>query len=180
MNVRKAVDYSTMFKTLDTLLAKALPQMELYYEVGRLVGNRPEKGSAVATAEYLCDTYPGTPGFSPRNLRRMRRFYQTYQNAPEALAKGMTIGWTQNVVILEADLAFQERVWYVQAAQKFGWSKLELQRKIKERAHLESTLDLGPNVCYTEENHTDMERKNNDKNTFCVPRQYLEESQKSP
>jgi len=113
MNVRKAVDYSTMFRALDTLLAKALPQMELYYEIGRLVGNRPEKGSAVATAEYLCNAYPGTPGFSPRNLRRMRRFYQTYQNAPESLAKGMTIGWTQNVVILKADLA-RSKVWLVE------------------------------------------------------------------
>ena len=175
MNVRKAVDYNAMFKALDTLVAKALPQMELYYEVGCLVGNRLEKGAAVAAAGYLQVSYPDATGFSPRNLRRMRDFYRMYRETPEILAEAITLGWTQNVVILEADLALQERMWYIRAAQKFGWSKLELQRKIKERVHLESALDLGHNVCYTEENHTDMERKNNDKDTFCVPREYMPE-----
>ena len=50
------------------------------------------------------------------------------------MAEAMTIGWTQNVVIFVADLTFQEREWYIQTVQRFGWSKLELQRKIKEYA----------------------------------------------
>lgn len=33
MNVRKAIDYDGMFKALDTLMSKALPQMELYCEI---------------------------------------------------------------------------------------------------------------------------------------------------
>ncbi len=72
MNVRKPVDYSAMFSALDTLMAAALPQMELYCEIGRLIGGRPEKGAAVAAAEYLNSTYPDASGFFPRNLRRMR------------------------------------------------------------------------------------------------------------
>ena len=87
----------------------------------------------------------------------------------------MTIGWTQNVVIFEAELANTQRAWYIQAARRFGWSKLELQRKIKERAHLEEALDLPSEVCYTEKQHTDMGCKNSDKNSFRVPRQYLSE-----
>ena len=70
MNVRKPVDYSTMFVALDTLMTADLPQMELYCEIGRLVSGRPEKGAAVAAAEYLCSAYPDASGFSPRNLRR--------------------------------------------------------------------------------------------------------------
>ena len=54
MNVRKPVDYSAMFAVLDTLMAANLPQMELYCGIGRLVSGRPEKGAAVAAAEYLC------------------------------------------------------------------------------------------------------------------------------
>ena len=171
MNTRKSIDYSTMFATLDMLMTIALPQIRLYCEIGCLISNRLEKGAAVAAAGYLQASYPDATGFSPRNLRRMRDFYRMYREKPEILAEAMTIGWTQNVVILEADLALQERVWYVRAAQKFGWSKLELQRKIEECAHLEAALDLDPNMCYTEENQTDMERKNNDENTFCVPRE---------
>lgn len=65
MNVRKNVDYSDTFAALDSLMAANLPQMVLYCEIGQLVSTRPEKGVAVAVAEYLCGTYPDAPGFSP-------------------------------------------------------------------------------------------------------------------
>ena len=53
MNIRKPVDYSTLFSKLDKLVAEQLPQMELYCEIGRLVSGRTEKGAAVAASEYL-------------------------------------------------------------------------------------------------------------------------------
>ena len=152
MNVRKSVDYSAMFTALDVLMTTVLPQMKLYCEIGKVVSGRTEKGAAVAAAEYLCNAYPNTPGFSPRNLRRMREFYRTYESDPAAMAEAMTVGWTQNVVILEAALSLQEKVWYIQAARQSGWSKLELQKKIAASAHMEISLDNTEVVCYTEEN----------------------------
>ena len=172
MNVRKPVDYSAMFAALDSLMAADLPQMELYYEIGRLVSARPEKGAAVSAAEYLASTYPDASGFSPRNLRRMRDFYRTYENTPEVLARVMTIGWTQNIVILEAELTHQEQAWYIQAVRQFGWTKLELQRKIAANVHLDNALDFADKVCYTEEKNTSMECAANDKNSIRMPRQY--------
>lgn len=69
MNVRKPADYSVLLQTLDALVAANLPQMELCYEIGRLVCGRLEKGAAVAATEYLQGTYleplgslPGTCG----------------------------------------------------------------------------------------------------------------------
>ena len=103
MNVRKPIEYSTMFAALDTLMASNLLQMELYCEIGRLGSSRPEKGATVAAAEYLCGTHPNVSGFSPRNLRRMREFYRTYESSPAVLAQAMTIGWTQNAVILKEE-----------------------------------------------------------------------------
>lgn len=164
MNVRKPIDYSAMFAALDTLMAADMPQMELYCEIGRLVSGRPEKGAAVAASEYLYGMYPDVSGFSPRNLRRMRDFYRTYESSPAVLAQTMTIGWTQNVVILEAELTLQERAWYIQAVQRFEWSKLELQRKITAGAHLEIALDFTDGMCYTEEKNRVMERTANDEN----------------
>lgn len=61
--------------------------------------------------------YPDVKGFSPRNLRRMRDFYRAYEDAPEALAEAMTIGWTQNVAILEGCESLEERVWYIRAVR---------------------------------------------------------------
>ena len=57
MNVRKPIDYSALFAALDTLVRAELPQMELYREIGHLVCGRPEKGAAVAAAEYLNRTF---------------------------------------------------------------------------------------------------------------------------
>lgn len=155
MNIRKPIDYSTMYMELDTLMTADLPQMKLYFEIGQLVSDRPEKGAAVMAAEYLCAAYPDSSGFSPRNLRRMRNFYRTYESVPEVLAHAMTIGWTQNVVIMESKLTLLEMEWYIQAVQQFGWSKLELQRKIAAEAHLEMVLDFEDEVCYTEKKDTE-------------------------
>ena len=53
MNIRKTVDYSEMYEALDKLMAKKLPQMELYCEIGKTVCRRTEKGAAVMASEYL-------------------------------------------------------------------------------------------------------------------------------
>lgn len=81
-----------MFKALGGLMSTYLPQTKLYCEIGKFVSARPEKGTAVAAAEYLCVTYPDAAGFSPRNLRRMRNFYRIYESAPDVMAKAITIG----------------------------------------------------------------------------------------
>ena len=113
MNIRKPADYSGLFTALDAVMAAELSQMELYFEIGRLVCGRPEKGAAVIAAEYLTRKYPDTAGFSPRNLRRMREFCRSYADTPKVLQQAMKIGWTQNATILEAGLTLQEKEWYI-------------------------------------------------------------------
>lgn len=44
-------------------------------------------------------------GFSPRNVRRMRDFWQLYSGTPELLGEALHLNWTQNVVIMEAEPA---------------------------------------------------------------------------
>ena len=122
MNIRKNIDYSEMYEALDNLMAKELPQMVLCCEIGKVVCRRTEKGAAVMASEYLNKNYPDVKGFSPRSLRRMRDFYRTYENHPALLSRAMQLGWIQNVVIMEADLTMELRVWYMKAALQFGWS----------------------------------------------------------
>ena len=68
MNIRKNIDHSEMYETLDKLMAKQLRQMELYREIGKAVCRRTEKGAAVMASEYLNKQYPDAKGFSPRSL----------------------------------------------------------------------------------------------------------------
>lgn len=151
MNIRKNVDYSDMYAALDKIMAADMPQMELYCEIGKVVCHRREKGAAVAAAAYLSDHYPGVQGFSPRNLRRMRDFYRTYEDQPALLSLALQIGWTQNVVIMEADLSTELLGWYLKAAKQFGWSKAELIEKIAINAYEMINLAIDEEVCYTDE-----------------------------
>lgn len=149
MNIRKNIDYSSLYIEIDKAITADLPQMELYLELGQLVSDRLEKGAAVMAAEYIADNYPERTGFSPRNLRRMRDFYRIYKGYPEILVQAMKIGWTQNIVIMEADLDMESRFWYIWAAYQFGWSKMELSNKICECAHESTSLDSATDPCYS-------------------------------
>ena len=51
MNVRKPVDYGTMYQKLAAILAQNLPQMDEVYAIGKTISQRPEKGAAVAAAQ---------------------------------------------------------------------------------------------------------------------------------
>ena len=137
MNTRKNIDYSDFYEEINKAIIADLSQIELYLELGRLVSGRPEKGAAVMAAEYITANYPDRTGFSPRNLRRMRDFYRMYKGYPEVLEQAMKVGWTQNIVILEADLDMEGRKWYLQATQQFGWSKMKLRKQIVDKIHLE-------------------------------------------
>lgn len=48
MNVRKPVDYGTMYRELTAILVQKLPQMDEVYAIGRTISQRMEKGAAVA------------------------------------------------------------------------------------------------------------------------------------
>ena len=176
MNIRKPTDYSTLFSELDKLMATQLPQMELYCEIGRLVSGRAEKGAAVAASEYLKMTCPDVEGFSPRNLRRMRAFYAAYEKSPEIMRQAMKLGWTQNVAILERCGSNEERAWYIRAALRFGWKKAKLLEAIDSQAWLHSSLDEQAVSCYTGEKEATQESECNEKDTLCVPRQHLPQS----
>ena len=173
MNIRKAVDYSTMFATLESVMKADLPQMELYCEIGKAVCAHSEKGAAVAAAEFIKEQYPDMTGFSPRNVRRMRDFWQLYSGTPELLGEALHLNWTQNVVIMEAELPAEERRWYIRQATARNLSKAELLRMIEDSAYLESVLDEKVDVWYNEDNDEISERTQYEEDSVYLPWKYL-------
>ena len=149
MNVRKPVDYGTMYRELTAIISQNLPQMREIYAIGKAISQRPEKGAAVAAAEFLQANFPDRTGSSPRNVRRMRDFYRTYENDQTLLRLAMKIGWTLNVVIMEAELTRDVRKWYLEQARERQWSKAVLLEKLASAAHLEKLLDADADTCYT-------------------------------
>ena len=179
MNIRKPTDYATMFTTLDAAVAAHLPQMELYCEIGRVVSGRVEKGAAVAASEYLQAAYPTAEGFSPRNVRRMRAYYATYEESPEIMHLAMNLGWTRNVAILEGCSSKKERAWYIRAVLRFGWKKAKLLAAIESQVWLYSSLDEQAVSCYTGEKEITQESESDEEDTLCMPWKYPKKPRKS-
>ena len=115
--------------------------MELYCEIGKIVCARSEKGAAVAAADFLRERHPDMTGFSPRNVRRMRNFWQLCSDTPELLGEALRLNWMQNVVIMEAELTAEERRWYIRQSAAQSLFKSELLQMITDSAYLESVLD---------------------------------------
>ena len=173
MNIRKAVDYSAMFAALGFVMDADLPQMELYCEIGKGVCARSEKGEAGAASEFLKEQYSDRTGFSPRNVRRMRDFWQLCSGTPELLSEALCRNWTQNVVIMEAELSAEERCWYIRQAAAQNLSKSELLRMIEDSAHLESVLDEKVDAWYNEDNDENSERTQYEEDPVYLSRHYL-------
>jgi len=176
---QKTVDYSKMYRELTTIPAKNLPQMIEIHAIGKVISQRPEKGAAVAAAEFLQTNFPDRAGFSPRNVRRMRDFYRTYENDQTLLRLAMKIGWTQNVVIMEVELTREARKWYLEQARAQQWSKVVLLEKLASAAHLEKSLDESKQDWYTKENDECSERMQHEEDPVYLPRQYPKKPRKS-
>ena len=108
--------------------------MKLYSFTGRCICAQGEKAFVVYLAEQLSQQFPQLKGFSPRNLRRMRDFYRTYENAPSLMTKALLLGWTQNTVILECCETNDQRYFYIDLAAKQSLSKIALTKAIEANA----------------------------------------------
>ena len=166
MNVRKPVDYGTMYRELTAIFAQNLPQMDEVYAIGKAISQRPEKGAAVAAAEFLQANFPDRTGSSPRNVRRMRDFYRTYENDQRLLRLAMKIGWTLNVVIMEAELTREQRISCLRKAASKKLSKKKLLEIILNGVFVEETVDASDKICY---NITDPSEGRNDQAQFEPP-----------
>jgi hypothetical protein len=113
--------------------------MRLYAFIGRSICAQGEKALVVFLADLLGKQFPGCKGFSPRNLRRMRDYYQAYENDPDLLRETEALGWTQNVVILESCESNGQRAFYIDLALKQNLSKLALLKTI-EAGTFEQTI----------------------------------------
>ena len=167
MNVRKPANYGTMHRKLVAILVQNLPQMDEVYAIGKAISQRPEKGAAVAAAEILQANFPDRTGFSPRNVRRMRDFYRSYENDQTLLRLAMKIGWTLNVVIMEAELTKEQRISCLQRVVSEKLSKKKLLEIILNGVFAEESIDAPDEICY---NITNPSEDRNDQTQFEPPR----------
>jgi predicted nuclease of restriction endonuclease-like (RecB) superfamily len=120
--------------------------IELYWQVGSYISQKlaqAEWGDGVVTqlAAYLTQIQPGLRGFTPRNLFRMRKFYETYRGDEKVTALLSQLPWTHNLVILNQSKRPEEREFYLRMAIQEKWSSRELERQFKTALFERSVLN---------------------------------------
>ncbi|MEP7126719.1 MAG: DUF1016 N-terminal domain-containing protein, partial [Byssovorax sp.] len=109
--------------------------VDLYWRVGEHISRRIGtdgwgKGTVSALAEYIQKRHPGTQGFSPQNLWRMRQFFEAYRAQPELSSLMRELPWTSNLHILTRCKRAEERAFYLRMAVQQRWSAREVARQI--------------------------------------------------
>ena len=107
--------------------------MSLYFEIGKNISEQGETAFVIYLSKFLSASFPKLKGFSPRNLRRMRDFYNTYKSDEILMEKAQNLNWTQNTTIMEYCENNTERAFYIDLALKESLSKLNLISAIKNR-----------------------------------------------
>ena len=126
------------------LRAVNLELLSLYWDIGRLIGQRQQGetwGRAVVEnlAKDLRTEFPGVSGFSAANLWRIKQFYEAYAKDEKLAPLVREISWTKNLVILEQCKDSAERQFYLERTKQFGWTKNVLIHQIENKT-FEKTL----------------------------------------
>jgi predicted nuclease of restriction endonuclease-like (RecB) superfamily len=74
-------------------------------------------------------------GFSPRNLGYMKRFAQTYPDESILQQLVAKLPWGHNILLLEKVKDKTERLWYIEHALQYGWSRNVLDLQIETKLY---------------------------------------------
>lgn len=115
----------------------------LYWNIGKAILEKQEKegwGAKVIDqmAKDLKDTFPDMSGFSPRNIKYMRKFAECWPNYEIVQRVVAQIPWRTNIKLLDKVDNEESRLWYAHKTIENGWSstvlELQIQNGLMERS----------------------------------------------
>lgn len=107
----------------------------LYWQIGHEILQRQQQegwGAKVIDrlAHDLRAAFPEVKGFSPRNLKYMRKLAAAYPDESIVQATLAQLTWYHNITLLDKVKDTGERAWYMRAALQYGWSRDVLAHQI--------------------------------------------------
>ena len=122
-----------------TLTANAT-MILLYWDIGRVILDRQDQqGWGAKIIDHLSAdlkfAFPEMDGFSPRNLKYMRKFAQQWPEREIVQRVAAQIPWRTNQLLLEKLGNEEVRRWYAQQTAQNGWSRDILAMQIGSRLH---------------------------------------------
>ncbi len=131
-----------IIKTRNKVLMDANKELlYLYFRIGKIISENQKYGTNFINtlSKTLKIEFEDASGFSPRNLSRMRKFYETYkdmENLPPAVAK---LPWTHNSILVEKVDNDVIRNWYAETCLENGWNKMVLSHQIDYKLYERQT-----------------------------------------
>lgn len=122
-----------IFQTRSKVLANANQELiSMYFRIGKIIKENAKYGNNFINelSIHLKLEFHDVDGYSPRNLARMRKFYETYKdlsNLPTALAK---LPWSFNCLLIDKVKDVDKRIWYASKCLENGWSFVVLDHQI--------------------------------------------------
>ena len=112
----------------------------LYHHIGsKIIASQSHQGWGAKVIDHLSkdlkNEFPEIKGFSPRNLKYMRKFAEEYTDAEfvqEVLAQ---LTWYHNVTLLDKISDKQTRLFYIKNAIEYGWSRGIMVMQIESSLH---------------------------------------------
>ncbi len=122
------------------VLAANSAMVLLYWDIGRTILQRQaEQGWGAKVIDRLSadlrEAFPDMTGLSPRNLKYMRKFAESWPDraiVQEVLAQ---IPWYHHIALMEKCQTPQERLFYVRETVVHGWSHNILSLQIQSGLH---------------------------------------------
>jgi len=112
--------------------------IELYWGIGNeILRRQKDEGWGAKVIDRLSkdlkETYPDMNGFSPRNLKYMRKFAESWLDGSIVQRVVAQIPWRSNIVLMDKLADEQTRLWYAYKLVENGWSRDVLDMMIASR-----------------------------------------------
>jgi predicted nuclease of restriction endonuclease-like (RecB) superfamily len=122
-----------------TLTANAA-MILLYWDMGQVILDRQSlQGWGAKIIDHLSEdlkqAFPEMNGFSPRNLKYMRKFAQQWPEREIVQRVAAQIPWRSNQLLLDKLDHEEKRRWYAEQTSQNGWSRDILAMQIESRLH---------------------------------------------
>lgn len=108
----------------------------LYWDIGKAILQKQKEegwGAKVIDrmAKDLKDAFPDMSGFSPRNIKYMRKFAECWPDFEIVQRVVAQIPWRSNISLMDKLPDEESRMWYAQKTIENGWSKTILDMQIQ-------------------------------------------------
>lgn len=108
----------------------------LYWNIGKAVLQKQKEegwGAKVIDrmAKDIKEAFPDMSGFSPRNIKYMRKFAECWPDFEIVQRIVARIPWRSNISLMDKLADEESRIWYAQKAIENGWSKTILDMQIQ-------------------------------------------------